>query len=276
MELAGEGTWSAEAGPGGELRLVLRDGWARSDELEAEISGVEFDLATNDLAAASFDPNQSLRVAKVAMGNLHLTEVEARFGLSAARTLDVERIAAKVFGGSFHLKPVSIPLLAPSLDAVAEVDGVSVSELARLAPQAVSAGEGRLSGSVGLTWSAAEGLDIRTGTLTVQKRTRTSLRLAPQPGFLTNSLPPWLGLLSPKLVKDLKRIELGAVPLAVDSLEVVFNPDGADGQRTAQIKVEGRPAEKSSVRTVRLEVNLSGDLTRVLMLGLNDQVTLEF
>ena len=265
IELAGEGRWASETGPAGELRVALREGWARSDELEAEISGAELDLYTNDLAVAALTAGQSLRVAKVALGNLRVMDIEARFGLSANRTLDVQRIASKAFGGSFQLNPISIPLLAPSLDAVAEVHGVSVSELARLAPQAITEGTGTLSGSVGLAWSVAEGLEIRTGTLTVQKAARTSLRLAPQPGFLTRNLPFWLNLLSPKLVKDLKRIEQGTVPLAVESREVFLNPAGADGRRTAPIKVEGRP-----------EVNLEGDLTRVLMLGLNDQVSVEF
>ncbi len=276
IELAGEGTWASETGPVGELRMALREGWARSDELEAEISGAELDLHTTDLAAAALSGGQSLRVAKVALGNLRVTDIEARFGLSANRTLDVQRIAAKALGGSFQLNPISIPLLAPSLDAVAEVHGVSVSELARLAPQAITEGTGTLSGRVGLAWSVAEGLEIRTGTLTVQKAARTSLRLAPQPGFLTGNLPFWLNVLSPKLVKDLRRIEQGTVPIAVDFLEVVFNPDGADGRRTAQIKVEGRPEARSSVRSVKLEVNMEGDLTRVLMLGLNDQVSVEF
>jgi hypothetical protein len=276
VDLAGEGTWSTETGLEGELRLALREGWARSEELDAELGGVELDLLTQDFSGGVLAQGQVLRVEKISVGNLDVAEVSSKFGLTGDGVLSVTRLEAAMLGGRVWVWPVSVSLKDMGVDATAEVEGVSVAELARLTPEAVAGGAGALDGRVRVNWSLEAGLKFVEGGLEVSSGEAATLRLAPLPGFLTDQLPPILTWLSPGLAKDLRRIELGEGEIEVSSLDLDFSPDGPDGSRTAQVRMIGRPMGKSAVRSLRFEVNLSGDLTRVLMLGLSDKVTVEF
>jgi hypothetical protein len=70
----------------------------------------------------------------------------------------------------------------------------------------------------------------------------------------------------------LQRIELGQVPLAVESLDFQLYPDGAGGSRSAQVRVVARTTEAGDVvEKVTFTVNVSGPLDQVLRLGMDER-----
>jgi hypothetical protein len=276
LVLSGAGTWSPGGMPTGEVRVRLQEGWARSDKLDLELSGIEVELRASDLAGGTLAPGQKLRVGKIVSGGTELTGLSAEFGLREGARVEVARLQVGAFGGQVAVQPFAVNLRRLEVEAVADAEGIALGELAKLSPEAVAGGRGRLGGRVKVGWSPVRGLSVDEGRLTIVKRDEATLRLAPQPGFLTARLPRWLAWASPRLAKDLRAIELGSATLAVDSLEIDFSPESAGESRTARISVRGRPEGKSSVRSVQLEVNVAGDLARVLQMGLRDGVSFSF
>lgn len=286
VELAGEGVWSAE-GTTGELRAALRDGWARSDALQVEASGVELDLRTNEPGVFALPQGQALRVARVSAGGVETKNVRVVFGVNQGRRVDVTVADAEVLGGLVRLRPFAFSAAEPAVSAAAEVAGVSLAEVAKLLPWAVSAAEGRLRGRVRLDWDAARGLKIADGGLSIARADGAELRLAPAPGFLTGSMTPrfaflprswgrWTERVGPvnPAYAPLRAIEMGQVGLRVETLEVDFRPDGTREGRSATIRVLARPTRAELVESVALEVNFHGPLSEALALGLSDRARL--
>lgn len=288
--LGGEGTWSVAGGTAGRVTALLREGWARSDELGMEVSGVEMDVETDDLAGGSFAAGQMFRVARIDVSGVQVVNLAAEFGISAAaERVTVAKIGAEVLGGRVKLKPFDIVLARPAVEATVEVEGVSLGEIARLVPWAVAGANGNLAGRVRLDWDVAKGLRIQDGGLKIVKTDAAEFRLAPSPGFLTGSMPKrftflpaswgkWTQAVGPvnPAYGSLRAIEMGEVGLKIEQLAVEFSPDAKEGGKTATIRVLGRPTNTEFVDEVTLEVNFHGPLADALALGLGDQVKLNW
>ena len=283
VELAGEGEWSASAGPTGELRVVLREGWARSDELEAEISGVELDGATRELAAGTAPMTQRLRVAKVEAAGAELERVDLRFGLREGGVLELADGEAMFLGGKIRLRPFRLPLGAPALTAGAEVEGLRLDEAARLAPWLLQAAHGLMRGRVELAWDPNKGLRVRDGGLGIASQEGAVIRLAPSPGLLTGEMEPKFRLLPWRWARGigihnpayapLKDIEMGREGIRVERFEVVFWPDGLGRGRTATVHIQGQPTGGKLVEEVKLDINFHGPWSEFLAFGLNNEIS---
>lgn len=287
--LTGGGAWTPEGGLAGSVRLELRDAWARSDELKLELSGIEADLATDAPAAGVLPSGQSLRVARLTAGAVTAERLEFRFGITAARVLELAFAELHVLGGKARIKPMSIPLNATKVEAGAEIEGLALSELAQLMPSAVSSARGRLSGRLQMLWDVAAGLRINDGGLAIVRSDDAVLSLAPSPGFLTGNmparfplLPGWLGPLARWTAPEnpayapLQGIEMGRIGLRIETLAVKFYPETAEGERTATVRLTARPVGSDLIEQVTIEVNLAGALARVLELGMDERVKLRF
>ncbi len=282
IEFAGEGAWSAAAGPTGELRVSLREGWARSDELELELNGIELDLKGNDLAKGALAAGQELRVAKVSKAGVEVRDVRVRFGLSAAQVVEVSGGEASLFGGWVRLKPFAVPLAVPAVNAAAEVEALQLGEVANLLPWLVQQAKGRLRGRVELSWDTVKGLRVRDGGLAIVKSDDAAFRLAPSPGLLTGTMPDMLFSLAPSSVgwmhriglsnpayAPMKDIEMGRDGLRIETFQVTFWPDGPSQGRTATIHIVGRPDSGKLVKEVVMDVNFNGPWSEFLTFGLN-------
>lgn len=288
MTLAGEGAWSAAAGPTGEIRVALREGWARSDALEMEVSGVEMDVATRDLVKGALAAGQSLRVGRVVKAGAEVSDIVVEFGLTEARLLEVSRAEAGLLGGRVKVRPFRIAMDALKVAAAAEVDGVELGEVARLMPWAVAAAAGRLRGRIELEWDVQRGLRVRDGGLDIVRVDGAEFRLAKSPGMLTGDLPPkfgffpknwrWLrglGFTNPAY-EPLREIELGREGLRIETLQVRFWPDGVGVGRTATMHVVGKPTGGKLVEEVVIDLNFHGPWTDFLSFGLNQEANYEF
>lgn len=287
--LSGGGVWTPAGGLAGAVRLELREGWARSDELAVELSGIEGDLQSDELAAGVLPPGQSLRVARITAGAVTAERLEFRFGITAARVLELAFAELDVLGGKARIKPFSLPLNSTEAVAGAEIEGLALSELAKLMPNAVSGARGKLSGQVKVLWDVKSGVRINDGGLAIVRSDDAVLSLAPTPGFLTGNmparfafLPAWLGPLARWTAPEnpayapLKDIEMGRIGLRIETLAVKFYPETAGGERTATVRLTARPVGSDLIEQVSIEVNLAGALAKVLQLGMDERVKLRF
>lgn len=284
VELAGEGVWSAQAGPEGELRLALREGWARSDELDLEVSGVELDLSTRELKAAVLPSVQTLRVAKISAAGAELGGLSLVFGLDLSRQIfSLASGEAALLGGRLRLRPMRLPLARPVVDAAADMDSLQLEELARWMPWLLQSAQGKLRGRVQVAWDDDKGARIRDGGLDIVKSDEAEFRLAPAPGLLTKSVPKriaflpwrwarWISVNNPAY-EPLRDIEMGREGLRIETFKIQFRPDGPGLGRTAAIQIVGRPTSGKLVREVKLDLNFHGPWTEFLAFGLNNDLS---
>lgn len=288
LTLAGEGAWSAAGGPTGEVAVALREGWARSDALELELSGVELDVATSDLVAGALAAGQTLRVGKAVKAGAEVRDIAMDFGFTTARVLEVSRVEAGFLGGRVKLRPFRVAMDNLKVSAAADVEGVELAEVAKLIPWAVEAAAGRLRGRIELDWDVQRGLRVRDGGLDIVRVDGAEFRLARSPGMLTGDMPPkfgffpqsWrlfrgLGFTNPAYA-PLRDIELGREGLRIETLRVSFWPDGVGVGRTATMHVVGKPTGGKLVEEVVIDLNFHGPWTDFMSFGLNQEANYNF
>ena len=286
LRLSGAGRWDATAGPTGEVAVELREGWAKSDEEEMELSGIELDAKTADLVGGVLPAGQVLRVAKVVVAGTEVRDTRVTFGVDAARVAEVATVEANFLGGRVKLKPFRVPLADPKVVVAADVDALQLGEVAALMPWLLNEAQGMLRGRVELAWDEAKGLRVRDGGLDIVKADDAAFRLAPSPGLLTGDMEDklrffpdsrwwrWIGFNNPAYA-PLKAIEQGREGLRLETFRVTFWPDGVGRGRPATIHIVGKPTNGDlvKVKEVVMDVNFRGPLTEVMGFGLNQEFT---
>jgi hypothetical protein len=288
LRVAGEGTWT-DAGLSGALHLTLTEGTAASDEqawsareitLEAEVilggpAGVALRAADAKI--------ESVQVVGIAVRNILLSLAAGERGQIAVRRAQLE-----VFGGRLALSPFTLDPTAPAIRTAAEFSGIALGELAALVPQALAEARGQVAGRMAVNWNLDTGAQPDAGGVEMAPGAPATFRLEKSPGLLTGRaapriefLPAWTGPLRRWFSADnpayetLRRIELGETPLTLDSLLIKFLPDGPEGSRSASVVVGARPAAGTAVERVTFSVNLTGPLTQVLRLGMDERMRVQ-
>lgn len=183
------------------------------------------------------------------------------------------------------LKPFTVDPSAPNLQTTASMTGVALKEVATLVPQALKEAQGQIDGHLAGHWSAATGAEPGEGVMLVSGNLPTILRLAESPGFLSAHVPTriallpssfgplarWLSAANPAY-GALRDIEMGNMPLKVDTLNVQLYPDGRDAPRTAHIEIVAHPVDASAVKLVTFTINVSGPLDQVMRLGMKQRL----
>lgn len=288
VQLNGEGTWR-DGTALGQVNATIAQGSASSATQNWNVP--EF-AVTAQLALVADGPLVQSFTLRAPAANavgiaVHNIGVEA-VGDEQHR-LRIVSAGFDALGGRISLKPFTVDPLNPEIDTSAEMAGVSLAQLAVLVPQALREASGQVSGRIDVKWSAKLGPKAGAGSLTVTPSSPANLSLAATPGFLTQHAPEriqwlpdafgkvaqWLALENPAY-DTLRRIELGELPLQVETLSIELYPDGLDGARSAAVKVIARPADGSVVEKVTFDVNVSGPLDQVLKLGTSDRVKLNF
>ncbi len=287
LRVAGEGTWR-NAKATGSISAALDGATVGSTAQNLSASGVSL-AAAIDLA----DNLPTVRSLRLGVDTLQMASLTARRIVAEAAgaeggRIDVRRAELEVLGGRVALTPFTVDPARLAIDTAADLTGLALGELAALAPQALAEGSGQVAGRVAVRWSAEQGPEPGAGALRVAVDVPATVRLAPTPGFLTQRLPArfgliggsfgplsrWLSIENPAYL-TLRRIELGELPLAVDSLEVKLYPDGPDGAISARVELSGHPAEPHSpVGAVSFQVNVAGPLSQVVHYGLNNKASL--
>jgi hypothetical protein len=288
LTLTGAGRWKgAEAT--GALHLALAAGAAHSESQGWSATGFTLE-GEAELAGG----RATLRAARVKVAAAQAAGIVAHdFRLEATGTPDgrlaVSRVEVVAFGGRVTLSPFTIDPAAPAVKSTAEFSSLALGELATLVPHALKEASGQIAGHAQINWSLQSGFGPGDGTVGISAAAPALVRLAPSPGLLTKRTPPRIELL-PTFTGSLRRmlslenpaygmlqrIELGEVPLAVQSMDVRLYPDGPDGSRSAQVRVVARTTGVGDViEKVTFTVNVSGPLDRVLRLGFDKRTKLE-
>ncbi len=281
LKFTGEGTW-LRSEFSGRLTLTLSNGTAASPKQKWSASGLAFAID------ATLEKNRpTVHALRFAVETLNAATLTARqlnveaAGIEGGK-LDVQRAEVSLLGGRVTLTPFTFDPAKPAIDTTADFIGVALGELAALVPQALAEASGRLYGRVAVRWNAQAGAEPGEGALRVAIDSAASVRLAPASGFLTNRVPRKLFLLPAGLgplarwtavdnpaYDTLRQIELGQMPLKVETLDVKLFPDGPDGPLSARVELVARPAEAGgAVDRVDFTVNVAGPLSQVLRVGL--------
>ncbi len=287
LRLAGKGTWIGNQVIGAVTATVtdgtassLTQNWSLSD-LTAQ-ANIAFTSAGPLVQTLQLRAGEAL-AAGIVLRNLTLDAVG-----DEQQRLTINRASVDALGGRLALRPFTLNPTKLEIDTTAEMEGVALGKLADFVPQALREASGQMSGRVAVRWSAQLGAQPGGGSLTVEPATPASIRLAATPGFLTQHatekiqwLPDafgpvarWLAVENPAY-DTLRRIELGDMPLEVETLRVSLFPDGPNGARSAVVEVVARPATGAAVEKVSFTLNVSGPLDEVLRLGSDERVKLQ-
>ncbi len=293
LALSGAGIFDPAAGPAGargEVRLTLRDGWARNDELKAELSGIEGDIRVTDLVAAMggvLPAGQELRIRRIDLGGIGMGDARVVFGLAPGLIGQVSAAELRMLGGLVRLKPFRFDGAKPRMTVGAEVEGLQLGEAAQFTPWLIQSARGKLRGRIEIGFDLAKGLlQMRDGGLDIVKADDAEFYLAPSPGLLTGNMPATFGFLPPRWKwasslgfrnpahAPLKEIEMGRAGLYLETFVVTFWPDGPGKGRTATIHLKGYPTDRRLVEEVVMDVNFHGPLTEAMGFGLSQQQNL--
>lgn len=282
--LAGEGDWTGTT-PQGRLKLILSEARITQAAQDIEAEGVELTLEVNCFLPLTTAEAQVLKVRTVRVAGVVLSDLRVVFSLNAAGEISVSEATVAVLGGRVSVAPFVANIVAPKLATVVSIERLSLQELMPYLPHAVASVQGRLSGSLALTWDETAGLTPRRGALKLDLVEPASVRLAPSPGFITSRVPERIEFLPEKLgplrhwitgnnpaLATLRAIEMGRTLLLVDSLAVDFDPDAVD--RTATVHVTARPPLSDVVKEVKFDINVNGPLTDVIGLGLKKKLSI--
>lgn len=282
IELSGAGTFATEPEGiyAGEFRAKLSGAAFKGANNAWSLSGVEANVVLPNLPDLSTAPRQRIAFSSGAAGELPLGAGFAEFELLRGQILRVHAFELEALGGTIRCKGFDVDLAKPDVTATVQVEGLELAALRPYIPQAVADAQGRLDGHVALRWSSASGFSLGDGDLSLRKDAPASIRLASSPGFLSSRVPSRLKLLAgvvdePNPAKRaLEEIELGQEALVVDSVQAELRPDRAGAGATAVVKIVAHPTDATSVKVVRLNVNVSGPLADVLRFGMSGRTSL--
>jgi len=287
LEIAGEGAVDGK-GPTGTLTLDWREGTARNDDQGWSVEGINLRLGGDVGKLAAGTVPLALTVKTLSTATFGARNLTLGAGLRDFERVDVSGMKIEIAGGFVSAAPFSFSLAAPVLSVAFEMERVGLQDLVVFVPATLTEARGRISGKLKLDWNPTDGVQVGAGELMLDKSEPTTLRLAANPGFLTEQMPvrfvlaPWLGplkgLFSPKNpgYPTLQEIELGKLGLLVEALDVRLTPEGDPLGRSASIFVRARPEKAGSViDVVTFLINVSGPLSQVLRLGMGQNFSVQ-
>jgi len=278
--------------PAGLVKISLSDGMVKHAGQGWTLTGVGISAEVDAATLAEGAIPISLVVRTISTDRFGARNLSVSAVVNGTREVSVTAARIEIAGGTVETDPFTVPLAPPSVNVQIHMKTVGLQDVVALVPTMLSDARGRLSGELGLSWSESTGLKVGQGTLDLDEVELTSLRLAPKPGFLTAKVPAhfvffprlhevfpsWFAPVNPAYA-TLTDIELGRIPLRVDSLKVRLTPEGDERGRSASVTVIAHPEqvpsakEKSPVKEVVFAINVSGPLSQVLKLGMSDRVS---
>lgn len=294
LALAGAGDVSADGGISGNVVAEISEASIRDSVRDWSAEGVAMRVelpALPSLKTAGKE-KQAISIRRFTHGasGIVLEHVLTAASLDDKARIHVAPMTARALGGAVSLDAFDADITAPSLTSVVHVDDIESAQLARFLPDAISEVHGRFAGALTLHWTPDAGVTLGNGQLALQKSAGSTLRFAPSPGFFTSDmdsrlyvLPPSWGFLR-RLVsmknpayETLKQIENGEQPVAVESIAIYFTPEGDSAGRSANVTIAAKPANpKSAIKNLRINVNVTGPLVKVLEMGASNQLKISF
>ncbi len=271
-ELAGQLSGSAEGRVQGKNvtlagRVQLRKGLLRYPEKNVALTGVEVDLAFDDLLNFHTPPGQTARAQELKIGEFTLRDLGVVFAVESVEKIAVAHATLKTLGGTVTAEPFKLSANQSVLEVTVLADGLDVVQILAIAPSVPARASGRVDGRLPVRIDSS-GLHIGTGWLALKSGVYAEIQLNAV-GLLTNGVNP----------KDaryavLNKIESGLLRLKVGELRLEIRPPNAPPGRSATLHVTGEPVDPELKAPVTLDLNVNGPLERLLNLGLDSRVNL--
>lgn len=289
IELSGDGTLT-DGVPSGRITAEWRDATAGNVEQGWSVDGVTLRVGSavnqnvnlRELVDLRSIPVE-LAVQTISTSRFGARNFKAVASVENFKRINVSSARVEIAGGYVSAAPFDFVFSEPSLNLALSMKGVGLQDLIVFVPTTLSDARGRINGDLLLKWNPTDGVEVGAGNLMIDKDEAATVRLASQPGFLTERVPakfvlaPWLGplkgLFAPKnpSYSTLSAIELGQLGLAVDELEVRMNPDGDEKGRSASAFIRAHPQSKdSAVKEVTFTINITGPLSQIFRIGVGD------
>jgi hypothetical protein len=250
VALAGDLSWSAE-GIGSDLELLLRDVSAVTEVATIDrLNGV---IAVDGLSPFTTPPGQRVAVAAIDAG-LPLTDGLLTFRVAPGRKLEIAGGELHLAGGTVNLEPLTFDPAGDSNAAVLAVTGVDLGELLALAGVDGLTGEGRMSGRIPVT-VRQDDVIISNGELEAEAPGWLSYAPLEPPAALQGQ-----GETVSLALSALTNFHYQALRLTVDRQ--------AGGQMVVAMHVRGNNPDFYDGYPVEFNLNVSGELDRVLRRGL--------
>ena len=213
------------------------------------LQGIAGKIRLTGLDPPSTPPGQVIRIARIDAG-VPLTKAELRFQLDARRQLRIERATVSLLGGRVSQTKAVFDTAKPSYRGTLEARGVSLQSILDLAELEGATATGQIGGRIPVVYEGGE-LTVTDATLATEAP--GVLRYAPaalrEPG---------------------EGIELALQALKNFHYEVLsLDLDGGSGRGwSGQVYLAGKNPEFMEGYPFRFNIDLSGNLDRVILSGL--------
>ncbi|HEY0967070.1 MAG TPA: YdbH domain-containing protein [Opitutaceae bacterium] len=288
LVLAGEGE-AGDQGVSGRMVADLKDVSAWHGVWGVQLDGIEGRIGGPIDGLLAGDVPFDLSVQTITTLRLGARLLAVRGKLVGFSSADIATARVEIAGGAVEADLFSATFEPLAVAARIRVTRVGLQDIVQLVPAALAQANGRVNGDVRVAWSETDGFQIGEGRLRLDASEPTTLTLAASPGFLTSQvpsrfvlLPAWLGPLSRWFSpinpahQTLREIELGQIPLQVQSLSIDLSPDGDAAGRTASVSIRGRPVgDGGVVEVVTFQINVAGPLSEVLKLGVEQDFSVD-
>lgn len=288
----GAGTLTAAGGFSGAATVEIDGASVRDFFGGWSAEGLSLRVGLPSLPSLETAPAQRLALGVFSRpaANIDVRDAAAEITFDGGSRIHFSNTKVAGYGGSVAVSPFTLDLGAPSVSARVRVENIDSASLAAFLPGGIAEAHGRFSGELDLAWSPQTGVVPGVGKLELVKAPGAAIRLSKAPGFFTANMLPRLYLLPDSLgflqrwlsIKNpaydvLQKIERGEVPIAVDAITINFTPDGDEQGRSASVVIAARPVDpKSAVKNLRINVNVTGPVTKVLEIGATDRVQIGF
>jgi hypothetical protein len=174
------------------------------------------------------------------------------------RVVQFELEDALLLDGHARMRPFLWDLRSGKLDAVLDLEQISLAKLASLFPRFAGSIEGELNGRLPIHLEAGQ-LTLGSTTLRLGRNRPARLRY-PAGGLLTRGLRP-----DTDRHRQLKLVEKALQDLRLTEFSVdLYSPDHP--QTPVRIRFEGTFTSAEAIIPVKLDLNINGDLDQVLRL----------
>lgn len=252
-----KGAWA------GSGAFKLRDGSITlASGLKGE--GIDGDAEFVDLLGLKSAP-AVWRMREANVGKVAVRNIAMELSLGGSDQFVVTKLTGDTLGGVVRVEPFTFVPSGRAVDLTLVVDGVNASEVLALTDKLPAQASGQVSGRLPLHIDDA-GFKFGTGWMGLRPGTSAQIQINAA-GLLTAGASPK----SPSYAV-LQRIESGLLKLEVNELRLDIRPPGSPASRSAQLRVSGRPVDRSIQAPVELDLNVNGPLESLLNLGLKANV----
>jgi hypothetical protein len=131
--LAANGTfsWPKDGACDGTANLSLADGTFNIPDQGLRIEGVDTTLVITSLREMRTAREQPFSFARLALGNVEVTNADARFSADGMNRITINTLKARVFGGDVSVGSFTLEYPAPDVGTALEFEGVDAGELMR-------------------------------------------------------------------------------------------------------------------------------------------------